>query len=458
MAKVAEYLSVDQAARLLRDTAAALGTDELVAVRNLGFIPHPRELYFLAPRTALPLDHLAAFAVDMDGTSTTTEPLALHALDYMVRCVTNRMTPAHWPGLDHSHDIPFVIGNSNFRHTEYLLQRYADAVDRRAFARRFIEAALWTLAVMDDRQRSADVVMNARNCGVAALLDDAQLLHVLRHEHITDKTCAKLAAPFVKRYTAAFSPTTPSAEVSAAMDIYYYRYHAILHKMRRGHADDLAAALLGDRRQHLVAPMPGYGIFLCLIKGWLDERAAPLAGLLRAEHLKNRTPHESDTATFVALCRRFRARPAKVALVTASIAFEAHVVMKEVIRLVRAAAAQWTVPTTLRRELRAHLHDYHAIFNGFVTASDASEARLKPHRDLYSIAFQQMAIARDEYPHCMAIEDTEPVILSARAAGFGVTIGLPNRDTSRQNYSKASRVVHGGLAELVLDHGLCVRR
>ncbi len=52
MAKVVQYLSVDDAAQLLRATAAQLGTDELVAVRNLGFIPHPRELYFLAPRAA----------------------------------------------------------------------------------------------------------------------------------------------------------------------------------------------------------------------------------------------------------------------------------------------------------------------------------------------------------------------------------------------------------------------
>ncbi len=457
MAEVAKYLTVEQAAQWLRETAAALGTDELVAVRNLGFIPHARDLYLLSPQTALPLDTIAAFAVDMDGTSTTTEPLALHALEYMMRCVTNRMTPAEWPGLDAQHDIPFVIGNSNFRHTEFLLQRYADALDRPAFCARFIEALLWTMATMDDRQRLAEVRLNARNCGLATLLDDPQWLHTLRHGHITDETCAALAAPFIQQFGAQFAPTIASAEVSAALDIYYYRYHAILHRIRRGHADELAATLLGDRTHHLVAPMPGYSVFLCLIKGWLDERAAPLAGLLRAAHLKDKTARASDTPTFVALCRQFQARPAKVALVTASIAFEAHVVMKEVIRLVRAEVAKWPVPTALRRELRKHLHDYHAIFDGFVTASDASEARLKPHRDLYSISFQQMAIARDEYPHCMAIEDTEPGILSARAAGFGVTIGLPNHDTSRQNYAKASRVVHGGLPELVLDLALCLK-
>ena len=53
----------------------------------------------------------------------------------------------------------------------------------------------------------------------------------------------------------------------------------------------------------------------------------------------------------------------------------------------------------------------------------------------------------DEWPGL----DTEPGILSARAAGFGVSVALPNHDTSQQNYEKASVVLHGGLPELVLD-------
>jgi beta-phosphoglucomutase-like phosphatase (HAD superfamily) len=457
MAEIAQYLTTDDAARLLAEEARALGTDELIAVRNLGFIPTARELYLLAPHSPLPLASLAAIAVDMDGTSTTTETLALHALEYMVRRVTGRITAAQWAGLDREKDVPFVIGNSNFRHTEFLLQRYADALDIDAFRAGFIEALLWTLGVMKDRLREGEIRRTAANCGLSALLDDPAFRRATRAAHLNDETCAERVQPFLMRYGAQFQPPHVTAQVAAALDIYYYRYHAILKRMAHGSGAHVAAELLGDQHAKLVAPMPGYGIFLCLVKGWLDERAAALAACLRAAHPRDTQPRAEDTATFLALCRHFQRAPVKLALVTASIAFEAQVVMREVIRLIRADVADWPVPPALRRVLRARLRDYRTIFDGFVTATDASEARLKPHRDLYSISVQQMGVARSDIARCMAIEDTEPGILSARAAGFGVSVALPNHDTSRQNYAKASRVVAGGLPELILDHAMLLQ-
>lgn len=106
----------------------------------------------LQPRRP-PLGRIVAYAVDMDGTSTTTEPLALHALEYMVRRFTGRLTPAEWPGLDEKLDYPHVIGNSNFRHTEFLVERYRENLDHDAFRQAFFEAVCWTLAVLDDTQR-----------------------------------------------------------------------------------------------------------------------------------------------------------------------------------------------------------------------------------------------------------------------------------------------------------------
>src|SRR5262245_6956820 len=115
--KLARYLTRAEAAALVGDGAALPDAVEFAQVRNLDYIYSPFELYSLAPRNPGPLPRIVAFAVDMDGTSTTTEPLALHALEYMVRRMTGRLGRAEWAGLDPILDHPFVIGNSNFRHT-----------------------------------------------------------------------------------------------------------------------------------------------------------------------------------------------------------------------------------------------------------------------------------------------------------------------------------------------------
>ncbi len=454
MSKIADYLTPEQAAEQLLATARELNTDEIASVRNLAFVPNPHELYFLASRAALPLEDISAFAVDMDGTSTTTEPLALHALEYMVRRVTGRTAKSQWKGLDKRKDVPFVVGSSNFRHTEFLLKRYANAVSRDAFRDSFFEALLWTLANMDDHQRREDVRLNALNCGLAPLLEDPAFREVTDKATVDDANCPRLFAKFVEKYGDLFHPRHFTAEVSAAMDIYYHRYHSILKQIEEGKSDELAREFLGNAGVRLVAPMAGYGIFLCLVKGWLTDEAVELAAVLRAAHADNGAVNEADKDVFLKLIRHFNRCPAKISLVTASIAYEAHAVMEEVMHVVREEVAGWPVSDTLKDTLRDHLAGGLSVFDGFVTASDSSEARLKPHRDLYSVALHQMSIPRDSYAQCVAIEDTEPGIIPARAAGFGTAVALPNRDTTGQNYEKASVIVRGGLPELILDKHL----
>lgn len=453
MERIAEYLTPREAADRLVELAAAMGCSEVAAVRNLALVPTARELYLLAPHAPLPAPAVHAFAVDMDGTSTTTEPLALHALEYMVRRITGRMARAAWPGLDAKLDIPFVIGNSNFRHTEFLLQRYRNAIDPAAFRASVMEAWLWTLIAMRDRQRLAEVRRNMINCGAGVVLEDEEVRAAVATPPAPEQR-SHLISRLTARYAALVQPPHAGAEVAAALDVYYHRYHDLLQHIEQGEGEKLARELLGGA-QHLIAPMPGYGIFVCVIKGWLDDEAArALAPLLRCAHPRDPVPRAGDADVLARLARHFRAHPAKLALVTASIAYEAHVSMKEVMRVVRDEMAVWPLPPEQREQLRARVSDYRSVFDGFVTASDAWEARLKPHRDLYSIAMYQMSIPVECYQQCMAIEDTEPGIIAARAAGFGIAIALPNHDTTRQNYEKAARVLHGGLPELLLDHHL----
>ncbi len=459
MDRLAHYLDVAESAETLRQLAAELGVSEFAQVRNLEYVFSPWEIYPLAPRITPPLERIVAFAVDMDGTSTTTEPLALHALEYMVRRLTGRMTTARWRGLDPVRDHPYVIGNSNFRHTEFLVQRYHDHLNPEAFRQAFFEALAWTLANMTDPQRRRDIAQNARNCGLGEMLADPAFQTLVKEEKIDEANAAGLVTPFLERYGPAFHWDHLSALVSAALDIYYMRYHAILRRIEQGEGERLSRELLGEAGRRLVEPMPGYDVFVPLIKGWLGPEIDALYELLRAE-LAHPGPAHSAAAPdavrtrLVRLAGQFRREPARLGLVTASIAYETHAVMKEVVRVMAERVGNWPVPAACRDRILAHLADYRAVFDGFICASDACEPRLKPHRDLYSLALYQMSIPKAQYRYCVGLEDTEPGIISLRAAGIGCAIALPNRDTRRQDYSAAVEVIHGGLPELILGHNL----
>ncbi len=464
MERLAEYLDRDGAAEYLRQLAADLDVTEFARVRNLDYVYAPGELYPLAPRVRPPRERIAAFALDMDGTSTTTEPLALHALEYMVRRFTGRLTKEQWPGLDPKLDYPHVIGSSNHRHTEFLIERYRDRLDHAEFRRAFFEALGWTLACMDDAQRRRDVTHHARRCGLAALLADAEFKRLVDRRKIASDPVAAEMAPFVHRFGDAFCYDHPGDLVSAALDIYYMCYPAILRLIEQGRGEDLSLELLGTSGRRLIEPMPGYDVFLPLIKGWLGSEIDGLYELLRAELLRGAPGDYPPTAIdaartrLVQLAEHFQRNPAKLALVTASIGYEAHASMKEVIAVTVEAVRDWPLAAEHRDRVTEHLADYRAPFDGFVHATDACEHRLKPHRDLYSLALQQMSIPREDYCYCVGLEDTEPGIISLRAAGIGCAVALPNRDTRRQDYSAATVVIEGGLPELILVHNLLLPR
>lgn len=460
MEELARYLDEPHAQARLGELAADLGTAEFAQVRNLDFVFSPHELYPLAPHARPPLDRIVAFAIDMDGTSTTTEPLALHALEYMVRRITGRTEKSQWAGLDPRHDHPHVIGNSNFRHAEYLVQRYRDQIDHAAFAQAFIEAVTWTLACMSDAGRRRTVCENARHCGLSGLLVDEEFRGLVERGPVSAEEVGRLVQPLLARHGPAFQPEPDSRLVAAALDVYYARYHLILRQLESGGGDRLAQELLGGVGRSLIEPMPGYDVFLPLVKGWLDAGADALYEPLR-EHLLRMPelgygPAELDRCRprLGSLAERFRQRPAKLALVTASIAYETHTCMNEVLRVLRRQVDQWPVSATGRQRIAERLGDPAAVFDSVVCASDVWEARLKPHRDLYSLALYQMSVPKSEYRFCVGLEDTEPGIIALRAAGIGCAVALPNRDTQRQNYAAATDIVRGGLPELILVRNL----
>jgi len=372
----------------------------------------------------------------------------------MVRRFTGRLTKKEWAGLDHEKDYPFIIGNSNFRHTEFLVKRYEPQINQDALRSAFFEAVLWTLSNMTDRGRIKVIRQNAVNCGLSVLLENEEFKILLGKGAVNDENVGKHSEPFIKKYGSRFRTTNFNELVAACLDIYYMRYHSIMRRIEAGEGDKLSKELLGSEPRHLIEPMPGYAIYVALIKGLLVDESDFLFDELKRSLLANSHTKYQEAEinakrhVLKKLAAYFSLKPAKTALVTASIFYEAHVCMKEIMHV--ASLEIWRITDKMKMRILAAFSDYNNIYEGFITASDSSEARLKPHRDLYSIALYQMSVPREEYSNCIVLEDTEPGIISARAAGIGLACALPNRDTQKQDYSAASFVLHGGLPELML--------
>ncbi len=443
-----------------------------VCVRNLAYVYAPHSEYPLAPLVRGPIGGVVAYAVDMDGTSTTTEPLALHALEYMVRRFTGRLTAQQWPGLDRQRDYPHVIGHSNQHHTEYLLKRYEAEFRPAALREAFAEALAWTLAHLPGTPRAHQVLDTARICGLRAVVEDGEFRRAALEAGRTspDRPAAGRAEEVAARlrsclglHMAAFRCDEWGPRVRAALDIYYMRYHSILMRAGGDAADDRdMQGLLHGIARRLIEPMPGYAAFVATIKGWLGREITCLRDEIRAsldEHEEHRSAAASPDGAdaFDALARvaeSFESRPARLALVTASIAFEAETVMDQVLVRTAEQVRDWPVSAQRKERMLAELSERRRCFDAFITADDACEHRLKPHPDLYSLALARMGIEPGDYARCIGLEDTEPGIVSQRAAGIGCAVALPNGDTHRQDFRAAAHVIAGGLPELLAAHRL----
>lgn len=216
--------------------------------------------------------------------------------------------------------------------------------------------------------------------------------------------------------------------VRMAVDIYYQRYHEIL----------LAIAEKKEVR-NLIEPMPDVGMFLALITGLLGEEAGLLSGEL------------AD------LGKVFETRPVKIALVTSSIFYEANIVLGEIFRLLRTQIEAWPISVVRKQKLLDKFEDYSHFYDVVVTASDSNEIRLKPHRDLYSIALRQMGIPVDKFDQVLGLEDSESGLVAMRAAGIGAAVAVPFKETSDHNFEAASYILKGGLKELIVERKLFLK-
>jgi len=450
-----KIIDKNNAVELIRNLA-----EEFAVVKNPEYIHPEFELYALAPKLTSPLQTLAAAVMDMDGTTTTTEELCIHSLEYMLRKMSGKMTAAEWPGLDHTVDYPNIIGNSTTKHVEYLIAKYHTLFNDDRIKESFYYAAIWTLLTGKDEQRKKEVTANLTNLNLAHIFDDGFYADLNKKETSLSPLEHEISSYFHQRFSDRLPSLSRTDLVKIGIDIYYQRYHEILQRIKRGESSRVSAELFNDPHRHLIQPMPGILFFLSLVKGWLGNEADVFADRLIEEFkIKSGTDlppskQEGIRNRLLSLSARFEKNPAKVAIVTSSIFYEADIVMGEVFNVLTEQLESISLSAPRKLLIRQKLSRYSNVYDAFITASDSTEIRLKPHRDLYSIALHRLNVPTSEFDNVIGFEDSESGTIAIRAAGIGRCIAVPFAQTKGHNFDAATYVLPGGVPEVILMHNI----
>jgi beta-phosphoglucomutase-like phosphatase (HAD superfamily) len=420
---------------------------EFAEVKNPAYVYPPVEYYPLANRIKK-VNQLRAVLMDMDGTTTSTEVLCIHSLEMMVRRMSGLLKKTQWKGVDHHKDLPYIIGNSTTRHVEYLLNKYEDLLQPGLIATEFLYAARWTLHHGMDMQRKSEVVQNLKKLELSGALDD--IMNHAEQDELIEKWAARIAN------------LDFNTKVNLGIDIYYETYHRILALLKEGQAAEVRRQVFGEAAtdENLISPMPGIPVLIPLLKGWLGEEAGQLAELLISDYEKS-TGHTLDevqktafSKTLVELGVLFAGQPVKIGLVTSSIFYEADIVIREVYGVMSRVIEQSNLSENRKEIILAAYRDYNRVYDAFVTATDSSEIRLKPHRDLYSIALHKTGLMPADFDKVIGFEDSESGTIAIRAAGIGCCVAVPFAQTLSHNLEAAAHILPGGVPEALFGCGL----
>lgn len=420
---------------------------EFAEVKNPSYVHPPVEFYPLADRIKR-LQSLKAVFMDMDGTTTTTEVLCIHSLETMFRKMSGKHSREAWPGLDHRDDLAHIIGNSTTKHVEYLLEKYGHMLDHEQLVRAFFVAAQHTLRHGIDTQRKREVVENLHKLKLGSAIAD------IDQGADTDR--------LLNTYGSLVGSTDFATRVGMGIDIYYDCYHRILSQLKEGKTETVQRQVFGNSApgQDLISPMPGIAVLIPLVKGWLGSDAGLLADRLCDDYRKStgKGMQGQDRAACVkklsGMGAAFEKQPLKLGLVTSSIRYEADIVVREVLQVMGRVIEESPLDRTKKRRILQAYQDYNQVYDAFVTATDSSEIRLKPHRDLYSIALHKAGIMPVDFDKVAGFEDSQSGTIAIRAAGIGCCIAVPFAQTSEHNLDAAAHVLPGGIPQAIIEYNL----
>lgn len=435
-------------------------SEEFAIIHNPDYIFPPYEIIPLAPKISSKRNHLSAIVSDMDGTTTTTEELCLYSLEYMVRMMSGRFTIMDWHGLDKIIDYPNIIGNSTTKHVEFLINHYSNYFDTQFISKAYIKAVIWQLNFGKDKVRIEEILNNIKLFKLDELLTDERLYNIKNITSLDDFDTNPSLIHLLQNYSPKFDKNNFSLLVKLGIDIYYYKYHEILARIKNGESQTVALNLFGNKDKNLIEPMPGIPIFLALIKGWITDNYEIYVDLLITQYQEKcgskyfYSSKDDLVKNFKTLSNLFNTTPLKIGIVTSSIFYEADIVLAEVFNVIKKQVANYPLPDETKQLLINKFSSYNSVYDSIVTASDSNEIRLKPHRDLYSIALHNLHISKNDFINVIGLEDSESGTFAIRAAGIGCCVAVPFAQTSFHNFEAASLVSKGGLTELILTHNL----
>lgn len=438
-------------------------SDEFAVVKNPGYIHPEYELYPLAPKIKKQVNNLTASVMDMDGTTTTTEALCIHSLEYMVRKLSGRMTKQQWKGLDPVKDYPHIIGNSTTKHVEYLIDKYRKTFNNDQIIKSFLYAAVWTIVYGKDAKRKEEVLQNLNDFNCSELINDKRLTKLNQPGLPDEEDEEQLSEYLFSKFSSQFKKPDFNSLVRIGIDVYYQRYHEILERIKLGEGKFIAEELFDNPNKHLIEAMPGIEIFLPMIKGLITSNEDIYFDQLLIDYEiksgKKFSDKNIDKArkSFCGLCKHFVKEPLKVAVVTSSIFYETDIVLREVFKIILLKLNKMIPNGRDKINILSKFNDYRNYYDAVITASDSNEIRLKPHRDLYSIALYKLNVPREKFDQVVGFEDSESGTIAIRAAGIGLSIAVPFAETSGHNLKAATYVCKGGLPEVILKHNLFIQ-
>jgi beta-phosphoglucomutase-like phosphatase (HAD superfamily) len=425
--------------------------DKYLIVENPNGVYPRQEYYLLRPTPHLPLNRLTAVLLDMDGTLTTTEELNVHALGSMAGTLLPETEQAQWGGLDPITDIPAIVGTSTTKSVEYLLGKYGRSGLTKSFLSAYFSAVLSALSFPEESPRLVEVRQT-----LATVFGTEMSHRLLQVAGKTGKQGRMLANDTIRRAAEKLASEMAQAKrrlterelVRCAVDIFFDRYQYIIRMVAERNETALAKLLGAEKARRPIQPIDGVLPFLLVLRGLLPDNFE-LCNSLVAGGLNRK-----EFARMMKFSRMFSKRPVKVALVTSSTYYEAKIVLDELFLQLRRQIQQWQLPAAQQKQCLALFSNPDSFFQVIVTANDSSEIRLKPHRDLYTIALSKLGLGEAELDSVIGFEDSTSGTMALRAAGVGLSIAVPFTQTSGQNFEAAHFVLRGGLMDAIITHNL----
>lgn len=410
-------------------------SDKFVVIKNPDFIFPEFEIVPLAKKITQP-DKIIALVMDMDGTTTTTEELCVESLEFMIRKMSGLLTKEQWIGFNQK-DYPNIIGNSTTKHVEYLINTYRRFIKKENTIKSFVEAIVWTLSIGKSNQRKNEVKDLLRSLGIE------KYFHKFLNNETTPETNIQELSNSISDI---MNLDDTSNLIKIGIEIYYQHYHNYLLSLSQGFHSS----------KKLIEPLPGLAITLSLVKGFLGEEASKLSERL-IEELKKKNPERfveinqlEAKNNLNKLGVYFENNPVKIAVVTSSIFYEADIVLSEVFNQIKQEVESWNISGQRKEKIIEGFSSYQNFYDAVVTATDAYEFRLKPHRDLYSIALHKLGISKEDFSKVIGFEDSQSGTVAIRAAGIGCCIAVPFPQTKDHNLEAATYILWNGLPEFIL--------